>query len=373
MEAHIKKVHQGLKPYTCQYLEGDGKMCGMGFDSSAQMRSHEGRMHSRNSFECTICLPEDGIDNQQTFPTYGALQEHIRIDHPPTCDLCGLACASKSSLKSHIEVKHGGTAVEERRNFTCPEPGCGRGFTKKGNMSAHYQSAHNNKRYICASINVADLNNVDGWDTSSACGEDFSTKANLQKHIRAAHIGSDKTSQASKQKTRHRAKDEPFIDERTWRPCDKITSCTILGCPGRFPTTDHLASHLKSHHSLSHFQVQTTLQALPHTNPVFARPGFHGATAFATREDLDAEAAFDDMLAELECDPDRPIANCEEPAAGGEDFWLGGVSNEQINSSDEWRFDEQEMQSLIHNDLHGTEDTRTKADQGGMDIDPMLL
>ena len=283
-------------------------------------------MHLRNKFECTICLSDEEGNSRPAFPMYGALQEHIKTDHPPTCDLCGLACTSKSSLKSHIEVKHINTAVEERKKFTCPEAGCGRGFTKKGNINAHIQSAHNNKRYVCSGVDLADLNNVEGWDSSSACGEDFTTKANLQKHIRTVHMGSEGKDKYKKQKRVPMAKRAPSAAARITEANDDLVVCTILGCNERFSTTYNLVSHVQGRHGLADVEIQAMILAGHDKDAVFARSGFQGATAFATKDDLDAEAAFD-MLANASQDPNMEIGDNED-ASNGESFWLSGASNE---------------------------------------------
>ena len=195
MEAHISKVHRGIKPYVCQFLDEDaGKMCGMAFDKPAQLRSHEGRMHSRNTFECTICLPDPDGNVRPLFPTYGVLQEHIKTDHPPTCEQCGLACSTKSALKSHIEIKHGATKLEERKNIVCPEPGCGKGFTKKGNLNVHVQSAHNDTR-PCLQRSQYSRAQESGRRGGFFClrGGFFCLREDFQKNGQAARTYSNKT------------------------------------------------------------------------------------------------------------------------------------------------------------------------------------
>ena len=398
LEAHIQKVHQGLKAYFCQYLDIPGNMCGMGFDTTAQLRSHEGRVHSRNTFECTICLPSDDSNIRRSFPTYGALQEHIKIDHPPTCNLCGLACATKSSLKSHFEIRHGGTAVEGRKMFTCPEDGCGRGFSKKGNMNTHIDSAHKQQRYVCGGVNLNDFNNVDGWDGLSACGAGFASKANLEKHIRISHVGSLKEVSRSRWKTALKAKTAPADHERAMESLDEELSCTVLGCGTSFQTTYDLSSHLQTRHGLAEYEVRAMI--LPANNTgngvVRARPGFPGATvAFATADDLDAEAAFDDMQAhaaataaaaasELNITINSGDSEHQEDHTGqANNFWLGGVSSGEAadgNVMNEWAYDEQEMRRLISDDLNDMEDGLAQGEEeeeevnrDAMDIDPVLL
>ena len=368
MEAHIQKVHEGIKPHVCQFLDDGGKMCGMGFDRSAQLRSHEGRMHSRNTFECAICLPDQDGNVRPLFPTYSALQEHIKADHPPTCEQCGLACTSKSALKSHIEVKHGGTSLEERKNFTCPEPGCGRGFTKKGNMNAHVQSAHSNKRYVCGGVDIADLNSVEGWDGSSACGNGFGSKTNLQEHIRTTHMGLGSRRKGNPQKTAPKTRKESAVARITGANDDRIP-CTMLGCMNTFVTIHDLVFHLQARHGLADTEIQTMILAGEEDDPLFARPGFQGATAFATNEDLDAEFALD-MQVDSNRDSALNMGETDEMLEG-ETFWLGGVSNDRTQDGGDWFHEEQEMHRLISDDLYSSKSTGGGAD--GMDIDPVLL
>ena len=368
MEAHVRQVHEGIKPHICQFLDDNGKMCGIGFDKSGQLRSHEGRMHSRNTFECAICSSDQFGDGRPAFPTYGALQEHIKADHPPICEQCGLACASKSALKSHIEVKHGGTSLEERKNFTCPEPGCGRRFTKKGNMNTHVQSVHSNKRYVCGSIDMANLNDVEGWNSSSACGKGFGTKANLQEHIRTIHVGLESRKKGKSQRATRKVKKESVVARITGAN-DEPIPCTILGCKFNFATTFDLVSHLQARHGLADTEVLAMTPVEEDEEVVFARPGFQGAIAFATNDDLDAEAAFD-----MQANGDRELGldmGEDEDMFNGGNFWLGGVSSDKAEDAVEWLHEEQEMRGLINHDLYGGETTEEKDD--GIEIDPTLL
>ena len=336
-------------------------------------------MHARKTFECTICEPhEDWKYNyveveRPAFPTYSALQEHIRIDHPPTCELCGLKCTSNAALKSHVEVKHASASIDERKKFTCPESGCGAGFTKKGNLKVHSQSAHGSKRYVCGEVDLTSLNHVECWDGSFACGMALTTKANLQEHIRTIHLGlPHKGKSKAEKKEKKIRKTKASAVARITGANEEVDDaapipCAITGCNDRFTTEYDHEIHLQACHGLADIEIQDVLVGDEQDKTVFARPGFQGSTAFATHEDLDAEMAFNHQSG------NRPNTDLgenpfEAGASNGGDFWLGGARNETVDSADEWLRDELEMHQLI-DETHDLKDMGKVSGQGEMDVD----
>ena len=191
LQKHVTTFHEGRHPYVCELLNENGTKCGAGFDTEGRLESHAGRIHGTKRFVCTVCprQQKEGIltpnpgENAPVFPSHVALQAHIQNEHPPTCTECGLKCTSKSALKSHVEVLHGGLDVNERKVHVCPEPDCGRAFTKKGNMNAHIQISHAGKRFVCGVVDPKTLSHVVNWDGSDACGEASTSKRNLERHI----------------------------------------------------------------------------------------------------------------------------------------------------------------------------------------------
>jgi len=354
-------VHEGTSPFVCEVLNHDGTNCGAGFDSEAKLKSHAGRVHRARTFLCTMCsLQEaevkeehDYREDGSMFATHAALQAHIASEHPPTCADCGLKCTSQSALKSHVEVIHGGLGIDERRIHFCPEADCGRAFTKKGNLNAHIQISHVGKRFVCGVVDVRTLKNVEDWDGSDACGEASTTKRNLERHIRTVHLGLGPIG-----KTRKKEKRGPLEQPALKNQVSAFTrltgsgyedesgrniACLIQGCDHRFYRDYDLEIHLQSRHGLADLEIQEMLMG----GNVYGRPSFQGPPVFATKEDVEAEKAFD-----MQFSSDVAMKDADESLEGvalrGGDSWLGGQSYQTSSRSGEDLRSELGMQQMVN-------------------------
>lgn len=130
-----------------------------------------------------------------SFATYGELQAHITIVHPPTCQYCPTSFTTNKELIRHLEIQHGilpKTNSENAPVFQCSHDGCDKKFTKKGNLNVHVKTVHENKRdYVCGQTEitlpeeVADQQDV----VVHGCNRSFTSKASLEEHVRTAHLG----------------------------------------------------------------------------------------------------------------------------------------------------------------------------------------
>lgn len=198
LDRHIQLVHLNEKPFVCDSLiDGAGTVCGLRFKTSTHLIGHKDREHSGNRFWCKICSPamaeldprlNPGVFQSAVgFPTYVEMQQHIRLAHPPTCDQCGHVCASARDLKAHVDIQHG--SLDDRRDFVCDYAGCGRGFTRKGNLDVHKRNVHaKEKQFICGTYEIKPCQRVPEWDGRGACGRPFGTKASLEEHVRTQHL-----------------------------------------------------------------------------------------------------------------------------------------------------------------------------------------
>ncbi len=385
LQAHITTVHEGRKRFTCALQDDGGKECGKGFDTVGKLKTHKGRAHGGKRFWCSICVPQgeaenygsNHIEQEPGFSTYAYLQEHIKSEHPPTCAECGLQCSTPATLKSHVEVQHGVLGVDERRTHGCPEPGCGRGFTKKGNMEIHLRLVHGNKSFVCGEIDLSTLKNLGDWNGENACGQALSTKANLVEHIRTAHMrldhsrkGKNKQMAGNSKGASSRTKEVPAL---TWLTGsgygDEIgrhIPCLLQDCNFRFLREYDLEIHLETSHSLPYHEVQDLM--LEQKN-LTSLPTWEGSPAYATAEGLDAESALNAQFdAEFGLGVDRTFEN--EAEQGGE-FWLGGHLPEAVNGEDDWLHDEMEMDQLIAGDYHMDHDKGSDGEDTAM-LDPAL-
>ena len=365
LQKHVTTIHEGRHPYVCELLNDNGVKCGAGFDTEGRLESHAGRIHGTKKFLCTVCpfqqdegtqSPDLG-ENGAAFPSHAALQAHIQNEHPPTCTECGLKCTSKSALKSHVEVLHGGLDVNERKVHVCPEPDCGRAFTKKGNMNAHIQIGHAGKRFVCGAVDLKTLNHVGNWDGSDACGEASTSKRNLERHICTIHLGLD-ASGKSRKKGKHQSLAEPAHNNQvsaltrlTGSGYETATgrnvTCLVQGCNHRFVREYDLEIHLQSRHGLADLEIQMMMEE----EELYTRQSFHGAPMYATEQDLEAERVFDQQFGN-----DVAIGNSEDSLESGTigdgDLWLRGDPSETA-TRDSWLHDEVAMQHLINDDYEG--------------------
>lgn len=318
LQTHITKVHEHRKPFVCAFLDDDGKKCDAGFDTADKLRNHHGRMHEVKRYSCSICNPanasnEDGHPGSQPAPmfsTYHALQQHMVAEHPPTCVECGLQCVTQVSLKSHIEVRHGGIDLDKRKVYACTQPGCDSRFTKKGNLNVHVQTVHGNRRFICSSSLSRNPKFVEEWDGTNACGGSFKSKVRLLDHIRTAHIGVDGQAPTGKSKREYRAR--------------KKLVARLTG-----------SNYVERNHASCAAPVSVEASRL--------------AQDLGQDMETTTSARFDDTWPNSGMGQDL----LEEDDADGETFWLGaGETLEECDQSNSWPQEESEMRRLIYDELY---------------------
>lgn len=308
LQKHIAMAHEGKSPFVCRVSSQQGEECGAGFDTAGKLKSHEGRAHGDKRFWCIVCssattakginLGQEGT--QSGFSTYAQLQTHLAVEHAPTCEECDLQCASQRALKSHIDIVHGPLGMDERRKYACGELGCGRAFTKRGNLNVHVQTIHGQKKFVCGSLDHGSLKNVADWNGLNACGQAFSTKQSLEGHIRATHLGLSRSRRNLDnllvERKNRRSKSVPTLVRLTGAGYDhesgRHISCLISDCEYRFMRDYDLEVHLSFHHGLfkDGMKSQETQASLS---------TWDGSLVSATYEDLEAEHALD-MQFEME-------------------------------------------------------------------------
>lgn len=200
-----------------------------------------------------------------TFPTYALLQEHIRTVHPPKCPNCPIVCSTSRELRRHLEVAHGNVSLEERKLFPCTVEGCDRSFTKKGNLTVHIRTVHEQeKRFACGETDLSGSNKVTGWD-GIGCGKRYGSKLALEEHIRTAHLGfmnakAERRQRLGISKTVHAANHISTIAALTGQGYVEETgrhiACFYDSCPHWFHRDYDLWVHMTAKHGCFEDEIQ---------------------------------------------------------------------------------------------------------------------
>ncbi|KAJ9615495.1 hypothetical protein H2200_001570 [Cladophialophora chaetospira] len=207
LDRHIKTVHQGVRAFPCEELDPTtGAPCNKAYDTAENLRTHVRAKHDTTRFSCDECValneallldPEKQGDTQTRpaqFATYALLQAHNAEYHPPMCDFCPTSFVTAKELTRHLELQHGVLPEKKTKNatvFNCTFEGCGKKFTKRGNLNVHVKTVHENKRdFVCGKTLVPlPSDAVDRGDVVvHGCGRGFTSKASLEEHVRTAHL-----------------------------------------------------------------------------------------------------------------------------------------------------------------------------------------
>ncbi|KAI0245720.1 hypothetical protein BJV78DRAFT_1287293 [Lactifluus subvellereus] len=200
LRAHMVGEHAppGTKPYQCD--RGD---CTKSFSTNQKLSAHL-KVHEEKRYTCvnSVCraAPESAY-----YPTWTALQHHIRASHPPTCaheECAGRTFSAQKGLRTHLKLheqraledamsehEHGGSEEEDApprkrrrggevgRDWKCEMEGCTKDFKSKKALTTHHAITHLGRRdFVCA---------VEG------CGRAFGYKHILQRHQARGH-GNDR-------------------------------------------------------------------------------------------------------------------------------------------------------------------------------------
>ena len=247
---------------------------------------------------------------------------------------------------------HGAFDANESLAHFCPEQGCGRGFTKKGNLKMHIQISHGSNRFVCGEIESSKLSQVIGWDGMNACGKALMTAASLEEHIRIAHQGFT-PSHKTKRPAKHDVSPAParthqvsILTRLTGAGYEEESRrhipCLVLGCSHRFLREYDLEVHIQSRHGLADLGVREML--MDHEE-MYGRQTRRGIPTSATKQDVNTEKTLD---MHLDDDVDVVYENTlVEGASKVDDFWLGGRPHHNGEDNDGWLRDEMEMSCLI--------------------------
>ncbi|KAI0932343.1 hypothetical protein AcW2_001001 [Taiwanofungus camphoratus] len=210
LRVHICAAHSppGTKPYRCESVA-----CTKSFTTSQKLRAHV-KTHNEKRYTCVhqTCLP---ATNQPAtyYPTWSALQHHMRTAHPPICphpSCNGKTFTAQKGLRAHLKLhaerdletqlekavaesadedeeeerplkrRRGG---EVGRDWICQEAGCSKDFKSKKALTTHHNVFHLGRRdFVCS---------------YSGCQRAFGYKHLLQRHMAKVHSAHSSSSSES--------------------------------------------------------------------------------------------------------------------------------------------------------------------------------
>ncbi|ESK93678.1 transcription factor iiia [Moniliophthora roreri MCA 2997] len=219
----------GTKPYPCTHPG-----CTKSFDTNQHLRTHF-KVHNEKRYTCAhqTCLPTPGTA-AVFYPTWTALQHHMRTAHPPTCphpQCRGKTFTSQKGLRAHqklheereIEAEINACAVdsdaeathpprkkrrggEMGRDWRCEVQGCGKDFKSSKALAIHHKVTHLGRRdFVCL---------------HKGCERTFGYKHLLQRHQAKVHVTSGSSSESD---SRSSSDDTPSEDEETGAKVAKTT------------------------------------------------------------------------------------------------------------------------------------------------------
>ncbi|KAF8629851.1 hypothetical protein AX15_003213 [Amanita polypyramis BW_CC] len=196
LRSHMSTFHAppGTKLYRCDH--GD---CTKSFSTNQHLRTHK-KTHDEKRYTCvhSSCLATSN-NEPKFFPTWTALQQHMRIAHPPTCthptcdgrvfschknlrahqklhSLRDLEDQVNSAVISDTESTHEPPTKRRRggelgRDWKCSLDGCEKDFKSKKALTTHINVSHLGKKdFACLK-----------------CGVRYGYKHLLQRHFARQH------------------------------------------------------------------------------------------------------------------------------------------------------------------------------------------
>ncbi|THV06098.1 hypothetical protein K435DRAFT_816192 [Dendrothele bispora CBS 962.96] len=272
LRTHICTVHAppGTKPYRCEH-EG----CDKSFSMNQHLRTHM-KVHNEKRYTCVqaSCTPSPGVEPVY-YPTWTALQHHLRTAHPPTCPYpsCnGRKFTAQKGLRAHLKLHQereleaqidaaaAGSDAEDDllppkkkrrggeigRDWKCEMSGCGKDFKSNKALQTHNKVTHLGRRdFVCP---------------HETCKSAFGYKHLLQRHLAKIHksgSGSDQplsgndgeddesnSDDDDSDTVQNEVTDDFSIDAITGhayasRAKERLKNCKAIQCP--YPNFDNIS------------------------------------------------------------------------------------------------------------------------------------
>ncbi|XP_021707646.1 gastrula zinc finger protein XlCGF57.1 [Aedes aegypti] len=188
-QAHMR-VHQGLKPATCE-------QCNREFAKFTYLKVHMEMMHSEDKQKILCDFPDCG----RSFATLAGMVSHKNVKHlgkvvpkqEHVCEYCGKVFGSFSMLKLHRDKHHEGI-----RKHTCSV--CGKSHDSRHKLKFHMLRHEGIKQYTCHICGAKKTTptelkihvNRHTREKKYPCGQCdavFLSTGNKSRHVRLVHQG----------------------------------------------------------------------------------------------------------------------------------------------------------------------------------------
>lgn len=290
LHKHVRKDHLGVPAHECPEPG-----CGAAFDSKPALKRHHDKEHGDVRYwcdECGVQMANNGSERRVGFTTEPLLQGHLKQEHQD-CLFCDYKSPSRWELERHVEMRHSGKTVDDRKVHACPHSGCAKSFTKKSNLNIHIRTAHEGFRFVCGDVALSGPD-FEAWSCGDGCGDRFSTKARLEDHVRFIHLGHERPRLSKPERP------EPdVVDEISGMADQAKHTIPCPHCDRTFVRYHDLDVHLsKGHDDASSDPASLLAHEVAPEPPAFA----HDYAQSAWPEDMAHEDIF---AAEMEYGPPR--------------------------------------------------------------------
>ncbi|KAF2363644.1 Glycosyltransferase DXD sugar-binding motif [Trinorchestia longiramus] len=145
--------HSHQPAYRCEFPG-----CKKAFAIPSKLKRHA-LVHQAGRYRCNR-----SVTCSKTFDKYKDLQQHVAVEHPYTCPVCGVQFAHLGRYNRH-RVTH----EDLRLTYHCTKAGCGRCYYSLRALTCHVRDKHDGEaqRHSCA-----------------VCDKTLSSKQKLQQHLR---------------------------------------------------------------------------------------------------------------------------------------------------------------------------------------------
>ncbi|KAF8070415.1 hypothetical protein FPV67DRAFT_1018750 [Lyophyllum atratum] len=200
LRTHICSIHAppGTKPFRCGH-EG----CTRSFSTNQHLRTHS-KVHDEQRYTCVhaTCLP-DSEGTPTYYPTWTALQHHIRTAHPPMCT--HVSCkqrtfTSQKGLRAHQKL-HEQRELEQEMDAVVDSDACDadtaqppRKRRRGGEIGRDWKCDANgcekefkSKKALVTHTNITHLGHRDHVCHHEGCGQAYGYKHLLLRHLAKSH------------------------------------------------------------------------------------------------------------------------------------------------------------------------------------------